>query len=263
MSSDKSGVPPVLYHYCGVNGFKGIIESKCLWLSHAGYMNDYMEHAWLFEKAKKHFDRLAGEGHKEYAKFMSIGDPGPSFICCFSSECDLLSQWRAYSDDGAGFAIGFSMEEELSKGRYRNVLFPLRRVIYDEAEQDTEIERALGDSYSRFEVGTDNDDSIAALGRLVMLASSCKNPGFHEEQEWRLIFLNPGLTELRPRFRVNAKNQLVPYFEFAFALNAISEIRLGPKNSARSDHETLKRLLAANDYPYDKIKILNSEATYR
>ena len=31
-----------------------------------------------------------------------------SFLACFSSRGDLLSQWGAYADEAAGFAIGFS-----------------------------------------------------------------------------------------------------------------------------------------------------------
>lgn len=48
----------MLYHYCGVNAFKEIIESKCLWLSHIRYMNDYMEHRWLLERAENHWPSL-------------------------------------------------------------------------------------------------------------------------------------------------------------------------------------------------------------
>jgi len=29
-------------------------------------------------------------------------------VACFSAADDLLSQWRAYADDGCGFAIGFN-----------------------------------------------------------------------------------------------------------------------------------------------------------
>jgi hypothetical protein len=32
-------------------------------------------------------------------------------IGCFSLEPDVLSQWRAYADNGRGFAIGFSLKD--------------------------------------------------------------------------------------------------------------------------------------------------------
>lgn len=39
------------------------------------------------------------------------------YICCFSENGDILSQWRAYADDGKGLAIGFNVKkiEELLK----------------------------------------------------------------------------------------------------------------------------------------------------
>ena len=33
------------------------------------------------------------------------------FVSCFSADGDVLSQWRAYADDGHGFAIGFAPAE--------------------------------------------------------------------------------------------------------------------------------------------------------
>jgi len=35
-----------------------------------------------------------------------LGAPA-AYIACFSEKGDLLSQWRAYADDGEGVAIGF------------------------------------------------------------------------------------------------------------------------------------------------------------
>lgn len=40
-----------------------------------------------------------------------IKDSHDKFISCFSSSGDILSQWRAYADDGAGFSIGFKRAE--------------------------------------------------------------------------------------------------------------------------------------------------------
>ena len=33
------------------------------------------------------------------------------YICCFSGEGDLLSQWRAYADDGRGISVGFKKSQ--------------------------------------------------------------------------------------------------------------------------------------------------------
>ena len=33
------------------------------------------------------------------------------YICCFSGDGDLLSQWRAYADDGRGISVGFKKSQ--------------------------------------------------------------------------------------------------------------------------------------------------------
>jgi hypothetical protein len=61
------------------------------------------------------------------------------FITCFCENGDLLSQWRGYSDQGEGFAIGFSVAWLLSlKPKWR-----LIKVIYDRAQQVDLILMAL------------------------------------------------------------------------------------------------------------------------
>ena len=53
---------------------------------------------------------------------------------------DLLSQWCAYADDGAGFAIGFStagMEERCNRdARGHDLGLSLEPVVYDPAEHE-------------------------------------------------------------------------------------------------------------------------------
>jgi len=42
-SGRATEIPDVLYHYCGVEAFRGIIISGKLWLSNIYWMNDYKE----------------------------------------------------------------------------------------------------------------------------------------------------------------------------------------------------------------------------
>jgi hypothetical protein len=93
-----------------MNGFNGILTSKSLWLSDAYYMNDYKEHRWVLDRAIEQLHEL--KEPKNIALFSEVqkyidGIQIHPFACCFSSEPDSLSQWRAYAEDGAGFAIGF------------------------------------------------------------------------------------------------------------------------------------------------------------
>ena len=43
----------------------GIMQSKCLWLNHVYFMNDYKEHQWLLDVANKHILHLAEEDDHE------------------------------------------------------------------------------------------------------------------------------------------------------------------------------------------------------
>ena len=55
------GKPEVIYHYCDANGFVGIVQNKALWLSDAYYMNDYLEHRLIIDKAIGHIENaIAG-----------------------------------------------------------------------------------------------------------------------------------------------------------------------------------------------------------
>ncbi len=113
--ADSDRIPKTIHHYCGVEAFRKILARKTLWLSDAYYMNDYMEHRLILGQAVKTLQTLAkgpknGDFYRKLAQ--SITNPLLAsfhpYVCCFSRKDDLLSQWRAYSDDGAGFAIGFS-----------------------------------------------------------------------------------------------------------------------------------------------------------
>jgi hypothetical protein len=106
--------PPLIYHYTNDVGLKGILETGEVWLSDIFYLNDPSElrHGYshvvntLAEKAEngppeaklfaEHF--AAASGLQEIAHF---------FVCSFSSDGDELGQWRAYADNGRGYALGF------------------------------------------------------------------------------------------------------------------------------------------------------------
>src|SRR5688572_956872 len=88
-------LPAVLYHYCGVQGLKGIIEGKAIWLSDVRYCNDYMEHNWLKEKYDYVIECLRHQQpstfHEALAAEKANYREHLAFIACFSTEFDVLS----------------------------------------------------------------------------------------------------------------------------------------------------------------------------
>ncbi|MFV1878164.1 DUF2971 domain-containing protein [Nioella sp.] len=69
---------------------------------------------------------------------------------CFSEERDLLSQWRGYAADGAGFSISFYREalEHIAKGHPESKL-ELTKIAYGDQDQDeiNAIVRVLHDAF--------------------------------------------------------------------------------------------------------------------
>jgi Protein of unknown function (DUF2971) len=107
-----------LYHYTDARGLKGIIESGTIWFTDYRHMNDPSElvHGMEFAHLVANDPDLNADqrveaflktfsGMFKHAKFQATLD---FFIASFSRSRDELGQWRAYADNGRGFAIGFS-----------------------------------------------------------------------------------------------------------------------------------------------------------
>lgn len=135
----------ILYHYSSTAAFHSIIKKKEIWLSSLKLSNDTME------------GKLVTETMQRFAK---TDNPNNYFIdclqylmtyleknfdglgLCFSTDGDLLSQWRGYSDDGAGVAIGFSkkyLESIRDKLRQEKKQVFLDKVKYSTKEHEDQI----------------------------------------------------------------------------------------------------------------------------
>jgi len=169
-------LPNTLYHYCGVNGFYGIVTSKEVWLSSATFTNDYTEGKQILRKAKS---RLESANNQPFANQLENAICTPSitrtpFIACFSSKCDVLSQWRGYADDGAGFAVGFSIQalaNQCETFRTQVAGIYLDRIYYNDHEHDGLLENCLNQHL--------NDDRAARQegcnGIIGQLSAACED----------------------------------------------------------------------------------------
>lgn len=281
-------LPDVIYHYCGLQGLVGIIEHKAIWLSDVRYCNDYMEHNWLKEKYDNEIDKLRHQQPSEFHGALAAEKANYrehlAFIACFSTECDVLSQWRAYADDGAGFAIGFNPRYfDLSAappayGKDLSTTHGLLPVCYDEGQQDSLVERIIA-HYRKMSDATTSREEITTAAcdcyfNLQMVSITCKNPAFHEEKEWRIVYRpmiwrnQNGLSVLGGNdeiaFRTSGRN-LVPYFKLQFSEKCqqvpIDEIVLGPKQNVTKDLDVLAWYLEQNELAVRHLR--QSAATYR
>jgi Protein of unknown function (DUF2971) len=283
--------PAVLFHYCGIQALKAILETRTFWMGQLSSMNDYMEHSWLRKIALEQLAVLQ-EQHR-----WSVLDPPekriPSdfysalelqlrtvphvdpYCMCFSTDGDVLSQWRAYAEDGKGFAVGFDST---------SLVFPndttLREVCYDEKMHQQIVSLLIERFQSKLPPSPSHEDLKTLAwqfhSELLEPSMACKNPQFQEEREWRVIHhpilvddpatgktmhIGPASTS---GFRIR-DSQLIHYlvvpFNADFNEKTILRLVLGPKNPARTSRETLDMFLRESGYGHVEIEI--SKATYR
>lgn len=272
-----------VYHYCDLNALLSIINNKKLWISSAGNLNDYTE----INYAKNYFlDALDSKRNPsnnyvidEFLLCFQNSFPHP-YICSFSKNKDLLSQWRAYASDGCGVSIGFNTEAfgfsdvapVLGMSDIHSI--GINEVFYD----DVKVIREFADRMSNVVVASSFlDDShrwmtynhITTEVRTKCLFT--KNKFFEEEQEVRIVHL-PFVTGnergefnflhsiSRPKQRVTG-NRITSYFEYDFSSkeNLLFEVVLGPK--CEINNYEIEMLLASNGYL--KIPVSRSGASYR
>lgn len=210
-------LPKVLYHYCSVNTLMSIIQNNNIWLSDAEKTNDNTEMKWLFSKIHEVIDQALESYRENYeqeillktkviayhttenllSKSAPIVQNAKSFLICFSEEKDLLSQWRAYGNDGKGVAIGFNTEllQKFSNDSY----YFLTKVIYTQNETLKFLHTAIDEPLKNaIESSIENKKQEYSIEKLVMNVSGLiyniwlegfvyKHDSFHEENEWRLF----------------------------------------------------------------------------
>jgi len=108
--------PKIIYHYTSDDGLRGILETGQLWLSDIFNLNDPSELSHGFSHAVNILNGKAAEGPpesqvfaKHFSAFHQAGMQGSAhyFVCSFSADGNDLGQWRAYADNGRGYALGF------------------------------------------------------------------------------------------------------------------------------------------------------------
>jgi hypothetical protein len=207
------------------------------------------------------------------------------YLACFCEEGDLLSQWRAYGANGGGFCIGLeSRDIGLRTPLKAEPDFVLRRVFYttellaklkDELITDT-LPHVEGD-LARSTEGSDQQMVIGSYCHFFAQAVAeflfCfKHPTFHEEKEWRAVFVTPGAYDRRASDRVKFRatpSAIVPYVELDLSCSAganadklpITKIVHGPTLHPELTKKSLSQLLQHRDYHF--VDVEGSSIPYR
>jgi hypothetical protein len=237
----------VVYHYCSLGAFKGIVESKCLWASSFRYMNDASE-AIVTQRA-------LGENHdvvlrriknaecygtiKKVLDHVCNMEKIEFFLASFCKQPDKLSQWRYYADGGRGVCLGFS----------KRALSPylLKDVLYGD------LESRVADTCDALVRGFKADDEMFrthCIRSFIELVGLVKSRAFIEEDECRLIhFYDRHDKHLKFKFR-QAGKFIVPYIEIDLASvwdQCLTEVWLGPMISEDLVWQSINFFLQKND----------------
>jgi len=256
---DEYDESDMMYHYCSMEAFEGILSSKSLWLSDSIFMNDKYEGRWIDKIVEEVILELKDEYSEgqlaKYKKQFNELKDKKAYMCCFSKEPDKLSQWRAYADNASGVAIGFSRAAIGLTGNFDFEL-ALMDVLYNKEEHIRIIKESIKFSLDNDYIGNDKE-----------LAYYFKNPSFYEEEEVRFLYtpendmsqhsfadplaskyyelMSNNISDIKQRIREEEK---IPYFEYdltgtmkGFSSELIPKIVIGPRN--RTDVNGLKKLL--------------------
>ena len=298
----------VLYHYCSLPTFLSIIKNKSIWLSDIEKSNDFLEliamRKLFIEQADEEIGKKIIESNRNYDMERSLQlielkenthnkiqkIVSKHFVFCLSESKDLLSQWRAYADDGKGISIGFrkTFFEKIyslnfTKRSSSPISFLFDQVFYNESEA---IDLIMNDTnfnkFSSFSNLEEEKQSIQlAMAQVANEAPFYKKSAFAEENEWRIV-ISYSLCHLTPpKFSLYSndlfkfkeieysisRGRMVPHLEIEIPniKDAIAEVIIGPKceENVWEIREFLLCMGILKDRNDDSIEIIKSKASYR
>lgn len=294
-------VRPLLAHYTSIAVFEQMMGNDEVWFSNPLYMNDLeelrfgmIEGANAFransdlkqacsdgashEKLINYFNHLFNEFDTKHAF--------NTYIMCLakhSSENNdgLLSMWRGYGAGGGGVAVVFDTARIEVNESSPLIIGPVK---YGTGEQRLDwITEKIGSLARILNGRTLSDDDLfhAAfywIERLKIFSLFTKHIGFHEEQEWRIVYLserdsNDSLKEMHgyaitqrgvePKLKLKVK-QLEGLFSQDLSFEKIIErIILGPTTSTTLAANAVKRILAIKGKSSLAEKIFPSSIPFR
>ena len=102
-----------LFHYCSNAAMISIISNKEIWATELALSNDLLEGKWIREAFSDYCkdEGISASDQNELLRHLDVVIAMAGYAgFCMSEEGDLLSQWRAYAENGAGVSVGFNKE---------------------------------------------------------------------------------------------------------------------------------------------------------
>lgn len=278
----------VIYHYCNVDGFYNIIKDSTIWLCDVSKSNDYQECVLCKDRINEAIEEIMSKDKKNLDAWrwginngLELNREIFTYCACFSEDCDQLSQWRGYANNGQGLSIGFDKKLLVELGKSDPYRIKFAPIIYDKREQDKYVDSIVRDNLKTVEYKGIGHVAIELNTNYNLKFPFIKNSSFMEENEWRIaVNSRPGLhsalklsddfTFSEVKFHV-ANEKLISYIEMNFSRvknELIKEIWIGPKSEV-TENDVLNFLNTSGyyegaEYNYNKpILIKKSSSSYR
>lgn len=254
----------ILYHYCSMEAFIKIIESKKLRLGNVLQMNDPTELPlrslnWVefiykqYEKEPFEFKFYHDKKEldmKQYLDLMNyhqdIIKADSFFAFCMSTLADDLNQWRVYGDNGNGVCLGFDVNDIFNLIE-EDTSFTYNELEYEDLQRISVLaaKSILSKIRDRF-IANKNDDLYHILNNfysdLEFFILRYKHPAYKAESEARLIYRKHNVQTDSTSTRANdilvESNALniKSYKEITLSDMKINSIILGPINKVPLDN---------------------------
>lgn len=277
----------MLFHYCSNATFLNIIRAQEFWASDLSKMNDPEELDHGIKILSELFNQVFPDCNRKLEDAKLI-----HFACSFSHEEDLLSQWRAYANDGAGFSLGVDRDDlgisnlgpgtGIADSRFPHLgvpKFTISEVSYDEIEYKESYASRMKDFKVKHGVPFKTDGNGIKLSGLLffteMQGASCllKSNFYKEEREVRVfrtilpeeakrfskIAAFADLMPIQFRPTANGVKAYLPLNIVGNGRNALRKVVIGPKNHSSIDEIELS--LALNGF--DDVEVVKSSGVYR
>jgi Protein of unknown function (DUF2971) len=255
-----------LYHYTGIGGLLGIVNSRSIWASHIYYLNDSREILHASDVLCKILASKEGALHGEDREFLRQFrewmatfrvTPYHLFVFSLSEEISLLSQWRSYTPHGKGVSLGFPpsvLDSVLRKPGFR-----IAKCLYENDAHEELLESLLEKVLITFRQNVSSIDTSGShpsqkyhpfledfRGDILQVLAIVKYPAFQEEKEWRVMSpYFPNYTVADVKFREGA-SMLLPYTELKLPSDGLlfEHVLLGPSQDANLSMSALSTFLS-------------------
>jgi hypothetical protein len=293
---------PLLSHYTSVATLDAIMGNDEIWFSNPLYMNDLEElrfgmiqGATVFRHSQKlrnafndeqsydhlirHFNTLAEMFETKLAYDV--------YVMCFAEHQQdnndgLLSMWRGYGAGGGGVAIVIDTKK-ISFTESSPLI--IGAVKYATQQSRIEwIENSIAELANVIAGRTLSEDELAFIAfhwieRLKIFALFTKHIGFHEEKEWRVVYMSGRDSDDRLKgmlgYTITPKGSVEPKLKFQVKPlgdlfgdilsldHIIDRIILGPTTSTVLATTSVKRMLSHHGKSSIAKKVVGSTIPFR